>query len=76
MVVDVSRPVRHRPETLREQNLRMEVASRQQEAIDLCDRLEPRLIRLYAATVLLGVVAEQLCAGALHDVRRYRERNG
>lgn len=53
----------------------MELVCRKQEAIALCDSLEPRLTRLHGATVHLGPRAEQLAAGALHDVRSYRERN-
>jgi hypothetical protein len=75
MVVDLERPARHRPETLREQNLRIELVEHRRDALALCDHLEPRLRRLHGATVHLGPEAEQLAAGALYHVRRYRTRN-
>lgn len=53
----------------------VELAARRQEAIAFCDALEPRLERLHGATVHLGPVAEQLCAGALYLVARFRARN-
>lgn len=53
----------------------IELIERRRDAIALCDRLEPRLARLHGATLELGPVAEQLCAGAMHEVRRYRARN-
>lgn len=74
MAVDVA-PVRHRAETVREQDLRMELLAFRHDALSLCDSLEPRLTRLHGATIHLGPVAEQLCAGALHEVKSYRTRN-
>lgn len=53
----------------------IELAVRRAEAVAFCDRIEPRLSRLHGAAVHLGPQAEQLAAGAIHDVRSYRERN-
>ena len=75
MSVDLARPARHRAETVREQDLRMELMAARQDAVAFCNRLEPRLSRLHGASVHLGPLAEQLAAGAIHDVRRYRARN-
>jgi hypothetical protein len=73
VAVDLA-PIRHRPETVREQDLRMELVERQRDAVTFCDRVERRLGALYVAAVEMGPSAEQLCVGALHDVQRYRTR--
>jgi hypothetical protein len=75
MAVDFA-PVRHRPETVREQNLRIELAEARRDAIALCDALQPRLKRLHGVCALISPTAEQLAAGAVYDVQRYRARQG
>lgn len=75
MAVETVRAIRHRPETLREQNLRLELAEAHRDAIAFCDRVEPSLHRLHGATVHIGPLAEQLAAKAIFEVRRYRDRN-
>jgi hypothetical protein len=74
MAVDLM-PIRHRRETVREQNLRLELAEQRRDAIALCDEIEPRLNQLYVATIAIGPAAEQLCIKALYEIKRYRTRN-
>lgn len=74
MVVDVLAPARHRPETLREQNLRIELTTLTREVVAYCDRIKPRLDALEPAAIELGPLAHQLVAGALHDVAALRRK--
>jgi hypothetical protein len=55
---------------------RMELAEARRDAIALCDALEPRLKRLHGVCALISPTAEQLAAGAVYDVQRYRARQG
>lgn len=54
--------------------LRIDYAALRDAAIEHCDFTEPRLDALYPVAIELGVVAEQLVAGALHSLRRLRNR--
>lgn len=73
MAVDLA-PVRHRRETVREQNLRMEYAALRHDAITHCDFVEPRLDALYPVAIELGPREEQLVGSCLYSVDRLRKQ--
>lgn len=68
------RPVRHRPETLREETLRMELTALRQDVRTYCEFLEPRISALLPMSVELGPTAYQLVAGSARLVSSLKER--
>ncbi len=73
MAVDLA-PVRHRRETVREQNLRMELDAMRHDALEHCAFVEPRLDALYPVAICLGPREEQLVGGCLYSVARLRKQ--
>lgn len=67
-------PVRHRAETVQEQNLRMELTVLRGDVRDYCDFLQPRLERLEVASYEIGPEAHQLVIGSQRLVASLRQR--
>lgn len=74
MAVDLSRPSRHRAETPREQDLRLELTALRADVRDYCSFLEPRLSALLPMCIELGPRAYQLVAGSSRLVSSLKAR--
>lgn len=75
MAVDLA-PVRHRRETVREQNLRMELEVLRGDVREHCQFVAPRLDMLYQNAISLGPRGEQVVAGCMYSVDRLSKRAG
>lgn len=74
MVAMAERRYTHRPETIREANLRMELNVLRAEVEADCDEVINRLDRLVPAAVEIGPAALQLLIGATRKVESMRLR--
>lgn len=72
-VSDLDR-VRHRPETLRETQLRMELAVRHAEALEFVARLTPIHSRLYTVTSHISPEAVRLVGHAMAVTTSYARK--
>jgi hypothetical protein len=76
MKATIERPYRHRQETLRESNLRMEFSVLRGDVSNACERLERVFKALEPAAVEIGPPAYQLVLGGRYEVDKLRRRAG
>lgn len=76
MAIDLQRPPTHRGETVREQNLRVELAELRRDVAFATDAIAARLDRLVPAAIEIGPEALQLVVGARRLTAGLRLRVG